>query len=52
MEMEGKDTMANTHTIQPPIDIILEHSETMRPKGNRIKGMQEHDKYIIKNFLL
>ena len=37
VEMERKNKMANTHTIQPSRYMKIEHSETIRQKGNRIK---------------
>ena len=51
METERKDMMANICTILPPRDGTLEHSETIRQKGNRIKEMQEYNKHIIKELL-
>ena len=44
VEMEKKETMANTCTMQLPRYTKLEHSVTVRQKGNRIKDIQDHNK--------
>ena len=43
MEMERKDTRANANTIQPTRHTNLEHSETIRQKGNKIKDTLGHN---------
>ena len=39
IETEGKDKMADVQTIQPPRQMNVEHGETIRQKGNRIKDV-------------
>ena len=38
METERMNLMANTCKIQPPRHTSIEHSDTIRQKGNKIKG--------------